>query len=228
MADIPACVANVPFLRALPDEALAELGRSMRHRHVEVGQILALTGEPIDNLVVVAQGRLKMSQTTTSVREQVLRSLGPGESLGELALFSPAEHEGELTAIEPADVCLVSRQAVQALLRRHPDAAVRLVEALARRLAQAERTIGDLGLHDVGQRLAGELLRAMASGEPIEGGTRVRLPIAWREIAARIGTTPESLSRRLHALEDDGVLRRERARTVVIRDPDRLRQLADG
>ena len=85
-----------------------------------------------------------------------LRALGPGEFLGELALFSPADHEGELTAIEPSDVCLVSRQDVQELMRRHPEMAVRLVEALALRLGQTERAIADLGLHDVGQRLAGE------------------------------------------------------------------------
>ncbi len=228
MAGVPACAAGVPFLRALPDDALAELGRSMRHRHVEQGQILALAGEPVEYLVVVAQGRLKLTQATTGGREQVLRSLGPGEFLGELALFSPAEHEGELTAVEPSDVCLVSRQAVQELLRRHPEVAVRLVEALARRLSLAERRIADLGLHDVGQRLAGELLRAAAGGEPVPGGIRVQLTVAWREVAARIGTTPESLSRRLRALEAAGVLRQERARTVVILDPVRLRQLADG
>jgi CRP/FNR family transcriptional regulator len=57
---------------------------------------------------------------------------------------------------------------------------------------------------------------------------RVRFAMPWREMAARIGTTPESLSRRLRALEVDGVIRQERARTVVILDADRLRQLADG
>jgi CRP/FNR family transcriptional regulator, anaerobic regulatory protein len=228
VAKIPACAAGVPFLRALPDDALAELGQSMRHRHVEPGQVLALAGEPIEHLVVVARGRLRLAQTTAGGRAQVLRTLGPGEFLGELALFSPADHEGELTAIEPSDVCMVSRQDVQELLRRHPEMAVRLVEALAHRLSQAERAIADLGLHDVGQRLAGELLRAAAGGEPVPDGTRIRLTVPWREIAMRIGTTPESLSRRLRTLETAGVLRHERARTVVILDPVRLRQLADG
>jgi CRP/FNR family transcriptional regulator len=228
VADIPACAAGVPFLRALPDDALVELGRSMRHRHVEQGQVLALAGEPIEHLVVVAQGRLKLSQTTSTGREQIVRTLGPGEFLGELALFTAAEHDGELTALEPSDVCLISRQAIQDLMRRYPDIAVRLVEALAQRLTRAERTIADLGLHDVGQRLAGELLRAASSGEPTPDGTRVRLAVPWREIAMRIGTTPESLSRRLRALEASGVIRHERARTVVILDPVRLRRLADG
>ena len=130
MAEVPACAAGVPFLRALPDDALAELGRSMRHRHVEHGQVLALAGEPIEHLVVVARGRLRLTQASAGGREQVLRTLGPGEFLGELALFSPAAHE--------------------------------------------------------------------------------------------------SLSRRLRTLEAAGVLRHERAPTVVILDPVRLRQLADG
>ncbi len=200
----------------------------MRRRHVERGQLLALAGEPIQHLVVVAQGRLKLAQGMPSGHEQLLRTLGPGEFLGELALFAPAEHEGDLVALEPSDICLVSRQAVQDLMERHPDVAVRLVETLAQRLRQAERMIADLGLHDVGQRLAGELLRAAASGEQVPEGTRVRFTVPWREIAARIGTTPESLSRRLRALADEGVIRQERARTVVIVAPDRLRQFAEG
>jgi CRP/FNR family transcriptional regulator len=225
---VPSCAAGVPFLRALPDEALEELGRSMRHRHVERGQPLALAGDPVEHLVVVARGRLKLAQATSGGREQVVRALGPGEFVGELALFAPAAHDGDLVALEPSEVCLVSRQAVQELLARHPDVAVRLVEALAQRLTQAERMIAALGLHDVGQRLAGELLQAAASGEPTKEGVRIRLAMPWREVAERIGTTPESLSRRLRALAEDGIIRQERARTVVILAPERLRELAEG
>jgi CRP/FNR family transcriptional regulator len=228
VAEIPACVAGVPFLRALPPDAMMEIGPLVRHRHVERGQVLALAGETIEHLNVVAHGRLKLAHVAPSGREQLLRTLGPAEFLGELALFAPAFHEADVVALEPSDVCLVSRQAVQELMRRHADVAVRLVEALARRLTQAERVIADLGLHDVGQRLAGELLRAAATGEASPDGMRVRFAVPWREIATQIGTTPESLSRRLRALVDAGIIRQERARAVVILDPVRLRRLADG
>jgi CRP/FNR family transcriptional regulator len=228
MTDIPSCAAGVPFLRVLPAGVLEELVRTMRHRRLERGELLALDGDPVEHLVVVAQGRLKLSTSTTGGREQLLRALGPGEFLGELALFAPAVHEGDLQAVVPSEVCLVSRQAVQELLWRHPAAAVQLIEALAQRLSRAERTIADLGLHDVGQRLAGLLLRAAESGEPTPNGMKIRLPVSWREIAAELGTTPESLSRRLGTLAGEGIIRQERARTVVILAPDRLRQLAEG
>ncbi len=227
MTDVPSCAAGVPFLRALPHAALVELGQAMRHRHIERGQVLALAGDPVEHLIVVAQGRLKLAQTTISGREQLLRTVDPGEFHGELALFAPARYDGDLIALDPSEVCLLGREAVQGLLTRHPDAAITLVETLARRLTQAERMIADLGLHDVGQRLAGELLRASGDAT-VANDTRVRLPVPWREVAARIGTTPESLSRRLRVLADAGIVRQERARTVVILDAERLRLLADS
>jgi CRP/FNR family transcriptional regulator len=215
----------VPFLRVLPEPALRELGRAMRHRRFEKGELVALAGDPIEHLVVVARGRLKVVRSTAGGREQVVRTLGPGEFVGELGLFAPARHGGDLVAMQPTDACLVPRQAVQDLLGRFPEVAPRLVEALARRLAEAEQAIEDLGLRDVGQRLAAELLRAAGDG-PTGGGLRVRLPVPWVEVAARLGTTPESVSRRLGALADAGIIRQEGARTVFILAPERLRALA--
>jgi CRP/FNR family transcriptional regulator, anaerobic regulatory protein len=227
LTDIPSCAAGVPFLQTLPPASRAFLARSMRHRHVERGDILGLAGEPVEHLTVVAQGRLGLSLATSGGREQLLRTLGPGEFLGELALFAPATYDGDLVALKPSVVCQVPRDAVQDIVKTHPDAALRLVETLAHRLAQAERRIGDLGLHDVAQRLAGALLDAADESQVVTPGTRLRLAIPWRELAARIGTTPESLSRRLRALQETGAIRHEGGRSVVILDPERLRQLAD-
>lgn len=225
-AEIPSCAAGVPFLQVLPPDALAELGRSMRHREYERGAVVALAGAPVDALIVVARGRLETVHTSAGGREQVTRVLGPGDFLGELALFAPARHEGDVVAMEPSAVCLLAREAVQRLLARHPDVAARLVEALARRLARAEAAIADLGLRDVEARLAAELLRA-APPDPADG-VRVRIPVPWAEMAARLGTTPESLSRRLKGLARRGLIRQERPRVVVLLDVAALRELAGG
>lgn len=227
MAEIPSCAARVPFLHALSPAGQAELARAMRHRHVGRGQLLALSGDVVTQLTVVATGRLGLSQASAGGREQLLRTLGPGEFLGELALFTPAVYEGDLIALDASDVCQLPREAVQHILQTDPEAAVRLVETLAQRLAEAERRIGDLGLHDVLQRLAGALLDMADGPGPLAQGARIHRLAPWREIAARIGATPESLSRRLHVLEERGVIRQEHGRFVVILDPEQLRRLAD-
>ncbi|BDG62191.1 Crp/Fnr family transcriptional regulator [Caldinitratiruptor microaerophilus] len=228
METIPSCAAGVPIFRVLPAAGLAELGEAMRHRRYAKGELVLAAGDPIEHLVVVARGRLNFLYTTSSGREQVVRALGPGEFLGEMALFTPVRCEGDLVAAEDTDVCLVPRQAVQSILRRHSDVAVRLVEVLAQRLAAAEQTIADLGLRDVGQRLAAELLRMAAGGTRVPDGIRLRVPVPWAEIAVRLGTTPESLSRRLKALAERGLIRQADARTVVVLDPEGLRRAAGG
>lgn len=176
-------------------------------------------GQPVEHLVVVADGLLKLARISRSGREQVVRELGPGQFFGEMALFTPMEAEADLVAVRETNACLLRRGAVGEELASSPDVALALVEALAQRLAEAERTIGDIALLDVGQRLAMELFRFGRAG----GRRRntFQLPYSWAELAARLATTPESLSRRLRRLVDENIVQVD-GRTVTIHDFDAL------
>ena len=227
----------------------------MEHRHFHKGDIVASAGSPLDHLIVVAHGRLNIVHTTVAGREQVVRSLGPGEFLGEMALFYETKLDGDVIAAEDSAACLLPRKAVQEVLQ-HPPAALKLVEEMAKRLASAEQLIADLGLKEVGQRLAAELVRLMEpAGVPPDvsaGATAdvpadtpadtpadatirsahnqilVTVPVPWSHLASKLGTTPETLSRRLGSLADQGVIRQLGGRKLVILDPDRLRTIAEG
>ena len=131
MPNIPACAAGVPIFQALSAAGMEELGRAMHHRAFERGELVVSAGDPVTHLIVVASGRLKLVHTTSRGREQVVRQLGPGEFLGEMALFTEAHHEGDLIAMEETHACMIAREGVQAILRNHPAVAVAVVEALA-------------------------------------------------------------------------------------------------
>ncbi len=227
MQGIPSCAAGVPIFQVLPPEALQELTRAMHHGQFAKGETLVAHGDPVEHLVVVARGRVKLVHTSPNGREQVVRTLGPGEFWGELALFTPARQEGDLVAVEETTACLVPRAAVQSLMKRYPEVARRLTEALAQRLAEAEQLIADLGLRDVGQRLAAELCRLAGQGKLELEGTLIHLPVSWAELAVKLGTTPESLSRRLRALAEQGIIRHEEgSRDVLLLDRERLHRMA--
>lgn len=269
MEDIRSCIHQVPIFQVLPEESLLRLRRAMHHRRLSPAEVILYAGDPVDHLVVVAQGLLKLVRVSRSGREQVIRELGPGEFFGEMGLFTPMVAVADLVALTETDACLLRRDAVQAELASYPQVAVALVEALAKRLADAERTIGELALMDVGQRLASELLRlcqgqrqgqsegqseVRSAGAPghdqcttvgahaqdVPGSGRVsdpvvsrwtgaeragtvsfELPYSWAEMASRLATTPESLSRRLRVLVDDGIVEVD-GRTVTVRDVDAL------
>jgi CRP-like cAMP-binding protein len=221
---IPSCVSLVPVFQVLPRSELLKLGKAMEHKVFNKGEILYTAGSRLDHLVVVVQGRLHIVHTTNSGRQQIVRSLEVGEFLGELALFYTANLEGNVIAAEDSVVCLLARKAVQEVLE-HPGAAMRLVEALARRLAKAENLIADLGLKDVGQRLATEILR-LASTDTGQEITEVAVPVPWSRLAVKLGTTPETISRRLGELADQGLIRLLDGRRVLITDVKGLRKKA--
>lgn len=205
--EIQSCVHQVPVFRSLPEEGVQRLTRAMHHRHLQPGEVLTYTGEPLTSLIVVARGMLRLSRTNKAGREQVLRELGPGEFYGEMALFTDVTSEGDLTAVLETHACVLERSAVQEVLQTQPHLAVSLVEAIAGRLSEAERTIGELALLDVGERLTMELLRLAeeAADEGVEA-VAFELPVPWAQMATKLGTTPESLSRRLRRLSSQGLV----------------------
>jgi CRP-like cAMP-binding protein len=221
------CAAGVPIFESLSREELYELGQSMNHKRYRKGQVIALAGDPVEYLMIVARGRLNLVHTSSSGREQVVRTVGPHESLGELALFTHSVFEGDLVCAEDADVCLLYRNSVLELMARNQNVALKLAEALARRLSRAESLIADLGLKDVGQRLAKEIMSLAQSGKPADEGIEVTVPLAWAEIAARIGTTPETLSRRLNAFADQGLIRLTGPRSLIVLRPLKLQAIAE-
>lgn len=228
-SELPSCAAAVPMFQVLPGAAIAELTAAMQHRRFAVGEVMAADGDLVEHLIVVAHGRAGLVHTSASGREQVVRELEPGEFWGEMALFAQATQEGNLVALEETAACLLPRHAVQSLIRRYPEVTLRLVESLAERIAEAERLIADLGLRDVGQRLAAELARLTGSGvAQADGGVLVRLPVSWAQLAVRLGTTPESISRRLAALAAQGLVRQKgRGREIVILSRERLLRMAE-
>jgi CRP-like cAMP-binding protein len=109
------CAASVPIFQSLSIEELHELGQSMHHKTYRKGQVIAVSGDPVEYLMIVASGRLNLVHTSSSGREQVVRTVGPHESLGELALFAQSVFEGDLICAENASVCLLHRNSVQNL-----------------------------------------------------------------------------------------------------------------
>ena len=234
VSTLPSCAAGVPLFGVLPAQALAELATSLRHQRFGRDEVIARHGDPVEHLIVVASGRARLVHTTASGREQTVRLLEPGDFTGELGLFVPALQEGHLVALAETTVCLVPRQAVQSLLARHPEVSQRLVESLVQRLAETEQLLVDISLRDVGSRLAATLWRLgerQAPGAPpattSPPAATVTIPFSWAQLAVRLGTTPESLSRALRTLARQGLIEhRGSSREVALLDLERLAEIA--
>ncbi|HET8575957.1 MAG TPA: Crp/Fnr family transcriptional regulator [Methylomirabilota bacterium] len=217
-------LARIPYFRVLSPAERAALARRFRSRGFPKGAPVFSEGEPCEGLWVVAEGRIKISRLSARGREQVLHTEGPGATLGEVPLFDGAGYVASATALTPARLFWLPRRDLEALCRRRPDVALAIIATLAGRIRTFASLAGNLALRPVTERL-GLLLLAEAGRvrRASPGGVEVTLPGTREEIAARIGTVRELVSRSLAALARRGLIA-VRGRRCVLLDVKRLEE----
>jgi CRP/FNR family transcriptional regulator len=219
---------RVEYFRSVPAADLARLARRCRPRALKPGEHAFEAGDACHGLLVVAAGAVELRQVSPRGREQVLHAEGAGATLGEAPLFDGEGYIASAVAIEPSRLVLVPREIVLDLCRRYPSVALAMLEAMARRVRRFAGLVEDLAFRQVTERLARHIeAGAAASGRRVSPGTVVDLALTQEQLAARLGTVRELVSRALGQLERAGAIKRGRAR-IVIRDPGRLAEAARG
>jgi len=211
---------SISFLQGLEMTILEEVAQAALWRVYRPGAPVFWEGEQSAGLYYLRSGWLKVVKSSIDGREQVLRFLGPGETFNEVGVLADRSNPATAIALEDATLWLIERAALRRLLLAHPDVALRVLENMADRVAGLVQLVADLSLHSVEVRLARFLL------EQAEGDEVVRR--RWNtqsELAARLGTVPDVLSRALRTLTDAGLILVDRQRIQIL-DIPALRQRA--
>jgi CRP/FNR family transcriptional regulator len=216
----------VPLFAGLTPEQQADVATLARPVTVGSGETFVRAGAQQAPLFVVHSGLVKLSRTTVDGRTTTLDVLGPGEVGGETWLLTGERPQNDVVALEPARMCVFEPAALDTIVRRFPSVGVALLRTLAVRLHSAERMLAARTLADVGARLAAYLLDCPTTWGA-GGGATAHLPMAKKDIATFLGTSPETISWRLRAFERDGLIQ-VRGTDVDIRDPVGLELRARG
>lgn len=219
------CVARVPLFRGLTHDQQLEVSRVARPTMLDRSEHVYSAGSNISQLMVVHTGRVKISRTTPDGYEQIIRVLGPGDFIGEAAFLTGSSPDHEATALEPAQLCVFHHADLGRLVEKHPSIGLRMLQSVSRRLGETEERLAAVISGDVTSRLASYLLSL-----PTQHGSGINpevvLPLAKKDIASLLDTTPESLSRRLRSLSDSGVITQGPRGKITITDIDALTALA--
>lgn len=218
------CVTRVPIFQGLTQAQQLHVVDFVRPLRVEKGEIVYGPGDSVSRLLVMHSGQLKVSLTAANGQEQILRTVTDGDVVGERAFLTGHRPSELVTALEDSQMCVFDHADLATLLREYPDISMRILRTLSDRLSSVERLLAAITSSDVSARVAAYLLDLPASMR--DGVPTVRLPIAKQEIAAYLGTTPETLSRRLAALSTSGVIELRGRRDVTILDIDALERVA--
>jgi len=218
------CVTRVPIFQGLTHDQQLHVAQYVRPLRVEKGEMVYRPGDSMSRLLVMHSGQLKVSYTAASGQEQILRTVTEGDVVGERAFLTGHRQNVFVVALDDSRMCVLDHSDLAALLRDYPDISQRMLRALSDRLSSVERLLAAITSSDVSSRVAAYLLDL--PGSMRDGVPTVRLPMAKQEVAAYLGTTPETLSRRLAALAASGVIKLYGRRDVAILDIDALDRAA--
>ena len=214
------CVSRVPIFGALGEQEQDAVAGFAVPTRVDKGEVIYRAGQPVSQLMVVHRGRIRIARYGADGHEQLIRVLGPGDFVGEAAFLTGDRPDHWATAMAPSQLCVFRHQDLSALVAQHPSIGLGILGTISRRLSEAEGRITALASDDVDVRLADYLLDLPA--QRVDGRLRLRLPLAKKDIASLLGTTPETLSRMLSRLAADGLVALPGPREVDLLDPDGL------
>jgi CRP-like cAMP-binding protein len=201
-------LADVPLFSAIETRVLDELAAICRVRHFPQGQVICYEGDPGDSLIVLEEGRLRISRVTPAGREIVLAVIDAPAAVGELSLLDGGPRDATIIAQRAVSVRLLPRDEFQQLLARDPTFVDGLLITLVRGVRYGNLRHEDIVGLDVTGRVAQWLLRqARALGIREEPGMIVSLGRSQGELAAELSMTRTSLNKTLMRLEALGLLR---------------------
>lgn len=205
------CVSKVPLFKDLPVQERRTIASRITARVVSRGEVVQAQGD-MPALQIVHAGQVKQIRLAPDGSQRLLRVLGPGEFMGEHSVLTGFPAPRMATALTQAQVCTLSRPDIQQWLEQRPQMAVIMLQAVTRRLEETEAQLASLADRTVAQRLAAYLLSISQGrvGHPLD------LPVSKKDLASLIGTTPETLSRQLRSLSDQGALALGTGRRITI------------
>ena len=210
----------------LDEENLAEVAAIATRRAFSKGESLFNEGEPATGFYLLASGSIKLCKVSPDGKEKVLHFVHPVETFAEAAFFGTGTYPADARTLEKGEALFFPRDAFMGLLERNPRFSLNLIVSLSLLLRRFARQIEELTFAEVPARLAGYLVElAEKKSTSYQGRTYLDLDMKKGELASRLGTVSETLSRSLKKLKDEGVIDVEGSR-VVINDMARLTRLA--
>jgi CRP/FNR family transcriptional regulator, dissimilatory nitrate respiration regulator len=186
------------------------------------GQLLFSQGDAANAFYWVAEGVVRLFRASPQGDEKVIELVGANRLFAEAVLFMGGQFPVNAAAQTPVRLVAINGREFKAWLAQDASRCFKLMAGMSARMHKLVNEIDRLTLMKGGDRLLQYLLD---HSDPDESGRqKVELEAPKQIIASRIGVKPETLSRLLHKLADQGLIEIQ-GQTLYIGDAEQLRQI---
>ncbi|MFP5112290.1 Crp/Fnr family transcriptional regulator [Bacillaceae bacterium C204] len=204
---------------------LQQLQRVTKSKRFDKGEFIFREGERSETLFVVNEGLIKLTKMSSEGKEQIVRLLFPGDFFGLFSILKNENHYVNAKTVGASTViCYIEKKDFLNTMEKNAGMSYRFLLAVNDRLYEADESVGFLSLMEVEQRLARALI-LFHDKMNAKNGT-FTLPITKKDLAGYIGSTPESVSRKLLSFMSQKLIKMNGRRQIQILELDLLKQVS--
>lgn len=210
----------------LTEKELADIARRAIELRLQKGEVLFISGEPAKGLFVVVNGKIRVFQQNSEGREQVMHVDTAGAVIGEVAVFDDGPYPASAVSELDAQLLFIDKNDVHRFCATCPALALRALRLMAARVRRHAQLVEALSFQDVEHRLASFFINEVKhAGTPVQGRIALPLFLSNQEIASRIGSVRDVVSRTIARMKHDGLIAMD-GRTLIIPDLRALKAYA--
>jgi CRP/FNR family cyclic AMP-dependent transcriptional regulator len=218
-------LAKIGLFRSLDAAAIRELDTQCTWRGASRDTWIIDYQDASNDVFFVVSGSVRVKIQSVSGREILLRDLNAGEFFGELAAIDDLPRSSGIIATTDVTIARMPASVFRRLLE-YPDICRQLLVLMAGYVRMLSNRVNEFTTLDVRHRLYAELLRLSRPEAARSKRALISPPPLHADLAARISTRREAVTREFKALERDGLIERRRG-AIVLTDPERLRRLIE-
>jgi CRP-like cAMP-binding protein len=215
---------RIDLLADLSPERLEAIARQCAWRNHEKGQSIISRESDDGSVYFLAGGRVRVTTYSSAGREVNFRDVEAGAMFGELAAIDEAPRSADVIALDSSLTAALPPAGFRQLLREEPILAERVLKRLAGLVRLLTDRVVDLSTHAVSTRIHAELLRLAREAGVANNRARLSPPPKHVDIASRVSTYREQVTREFSSLARAGVLAKEKD-ALLIKDVARLEAL---
>jgi len=207
-----AILPRISLFSGLNAGEIESITQLLIEKRYAAGDMLFWEFDECAGMFLIAEGTVKIFKTSPSGRELVIGIESAPSSVAELPLFDGGPYPASARALTDLSVYFINKSDFYEVCRRHPDISLKILATVGRRLRHLVAAIESITFGSVTRRLARLLLDMSRDA----GRDEFALPITHQELAARLGTVREVVSRNLIRFRADGLVRVEGHQLAIL------------
>lgn len=210
-------IRNIPLFKQLKDAQLRELVARCKNVRFKTGDVIFHKTDLSTDLYIVNSGKLKAVLTDEEGDEIVIAHFAKGDFFGELSLLDGKGRSATIVADKDTELSTLQKDVFLDVLYKNPGIAVVLMATLVERLRKADEMIESLAFLEVSERLIRALLESAGEGAAAGGFVKTG-KLTHKELAARIGSSREAVSKCLKVLTTKCIVKEAGGNILIASD----------